>query len=129
MENPQYIGVKERKKLVNKEKLIEMIEAELVKADQAQNDVAFDKHIYAIHTLTALYTNTDDRAKSSSSRDITHTAVQTNTSTKQATSSQAVTDEEIRLMGGKVSPSKTTTSNARMVTDDEIGNGESLFDF
>lgn len=128
MENPQYIGVKERKKLVNKEKLIEMIEAELVKADQAQNDVAFDKHIYAIHTLTALYTNTDDRAKSSS-RDITHTAVQTNTSTKQATSSQSVTDEEIRLMGGKVSPSKTTTSNARMVTDDEIGNGESLFDF
>lgn len=128
MENPQYIGVKERKKLVNKEKLIEMIETELVKADQAQNDVAFDKHIYAIHTLTALYTNTDDRAKSSS-RDITHTAVQTNTSTKQATSSQAVTDEEIRLMGGKVSPSKTTTTNARMVTDDEIGNGESLFDF
>ncbi len=128
MENPQYIGVKERKKLVNKEKLIEMIEAELVKADQAQNDVAFDKHIYAIHTLTALYTNTDDRAKSSS-RDITHTAVQMNASTKQATSSQSVTDEEIRLMGGKVSPSKTTTSNARMVTDDEIGNGESLFDF
>ncbi len=128
MENPQYIGVKERKKPVNKEKLIEMIEAELVKADQAQNDVAFDKHIYAIHTLTALYTNTDDREKSSS-RDITHTAVQTNTSTKQTTSSQSVTDEEIRLMGGKVSPSKTTTSNARMVTDDEIGNGESLFDF
>ncbi|WP_432370300.1 DUF5327 family protein [Staphylococcus chromogenes] len=113
---------------MNKEKLIEMIEAELVKADQAQNDVAFDKHIYAIHTLTALYTNTDDRAKSSS-RDITHTAVQMNASTKQATSSQSVTDEEIRLMGGKVSPSKTTTSNARMVTDDEIGNGESLFDF
>ena len=115
---------------MNKEKLIEMIEVELVKADQATNHADFDKHIYAIHTLTALYTTTDDREMQTPSIDVAHTAVQTNTSTKTATSSKSVSDEEIRLMGGKVSPKRqTTTSNERMVTDDEIGNGESLFDF
>lgn len=46
--------------------------------------------------------------------------------------STQVTDEEIRMMGGKVSSSSATaqtTSDQRMVTDDEIGNGASIFDF
>lgn len=41
---------------MNKDKLIQLLEHELVQADAATTDAAFEKHIYAIHTLTALYT-------------------------------------------------------------------------
>lgn len=41
---------------MNKDKLIQLLEHELVQADAATTDAAFEKHIYAIHALTALYT-------------------------------------------------------------------------
>ncbi|SGX19064.1 Uncharacterised protein [Staphylococcus argenteus] len=48
-----------------------------------------------------------------------------------------VTAAEIEAMGGKVSAqqsqsrpyTQTTTQQQRLTTDDEIGNGESIFDF
>ncbi|EGQ1602036.1 hypothetical protein FD676_10565 [Staphylococcus pseudintermedius] len=107
---------------MNKDKLIQLLEHELVQADAATTDAAFEKHIYAIHALTALYTRQETSAPSRSSSTVTP---------KRQVSTQ-VTDEEIRMMGGKVSSSSTTaqtTSDQRMVTDDEIGNGASIFDF
>ncbi|MGS4002901.1 DUF5327 family protein [Staphylococcus pseudintermedius] len=107
---------------MNKDKLIQLLEHELVQADAATTDAAFEKHIYAIHALTALYTVQETSAPSRSSSTVTP---------KRQVSTQ-VTDEEIRMMGGKVSSSSATaqtTSDQRMVTDDEIGNGASIFDF
>ncbi|MEH7948692.1 DUF5327 family protein [Staphylococcus pseudintermedius] len=107
---------------MNKDKLIQLLEHELVQADAATTDAAFEKHIYAIHALTALYTGQETSASSRSSSTVTP---------KRQASTQ-VTDEEIRMMGGKVSSSSATaqtTSDQRMVTDDEIGNGASIFDF
>ena len=37
---------------MNKEKLIALIERELVQADEAASEAEFSKHMYAIHTLT-----------------------------------------------------------------------------
>lgn len=107
---------------MNKDKLIQLLEHELVQADAATSDAAFEKHMYAIHALTGLYTGQE---ASDHTRAISHV-----TPKKQAATQ--VTDEEIRLMGGKVSSSSqntSTTSDQRMVTDDEIGNGASIFDF
>ena len=38
---------------MNKDKLIQLIEQELVQADEAQTESEFEKHMYAIHTLTS----------------------------------------------------------------------------
>ncbi|EPU7792069.1 DUF5327 family protein [Staphylococcus pseudintermedius] len=108
---------------MNKDKLIQLLEHELVQADAATTDAAFEKHIYAIHALTALYTGQETSAPSRCS---------SSTVTPKRQASTQVTDEEIRMMGGKVSSSSATaqtTSDQRMVTDDEIGNGASIFDF
>ncbi|MGV3042657.1 DUF5327 family protein [Staphylococcus rostri] len=104
---------------MQKEKLIQLLEHELMQADQATTDAAFDKHMHAIHTLTALYT---DQATPQTT--VSRPAATPSTSTK-------VSEEEIRLMGGRVTESNTapTTSDNRLVTDDAIGNGESIFDF
>ncbi|UEX89886.1 DUF5327 family protein [Staphylococcus ratti] len=116
---------------MNKDKLIELIEAELIKADAAANDTDFDKHMYAIHTLTSLYIEATPSKVSKPSSPSTMYAQQPSVGSKVTT--QGVTDEEIRLMGGKVSVSKSNDvsapSHQRMKTDDEIGNGESIFDF
>ena len=51
---------------------------------------------------------------------------------KQQTSQKHdVTAAEIEAMGGKVPQSmkKHHTSNNMMITDDHVGNGESIFDF
>lgn len=76
---------------MNKDKLIQLLEHELVQADAATTDAAFEKHIYAIHALTALYTGQETSAPSRSSSTVTP---------KRQASTQ-VTDEEIRMMGGK----------------------------
>ncbi|KIX90739.1 hypothetical protein TP70_06355 [Staphylococcus microti] len=102
---------------MQKEKLIQLLEHELMQADQATTDAAFDKHMYAIHTLTALYT---DQATPKATSHVETT-----------TASTKVSDEEIRLMGGRVTETNTVpkTADNRLVTDDAIGNGESIFDF
>ncbi|MBI5975094.1 DUF5327 family protein [Staphylococcus canis] len=101
---------------MNKEKLLQLLEEELVQADESQTDTEFEKHIYAIYKLAALYTDANER-----SQPVKRTSV----------SSSTVTADEIRRMGGKVEQPKKTesTQSQRMVTDDEIGNGESIFDF
>ncbi|UNB45930.1 DUF5327 family protein [Staphylococcus coagulans] len=108
---------------MNKEKLIQLLEQELVQADAATTDEAFHKHIYAIHTLTSLYVD-EETPKFSK-----HKLSETNKNRHTSLSSE-VTDEEIKMMGGKVSSSpQQLGSNQRMVTDDEVGNGASIFDF
>ena len=53
-----------------------------------------------------------------------------------ASKKQGISAEEIQAMGGKVPASSTKFTNAntslnanKLVTDDEIGNGDSIFDF
>ena len=41
--------------MMRNDKMIHLIEQELVQADEAQTEAEFEKHMYAIHTLT-LYT-------------------------------------------------------------------------
>ena len=74
--------------------------------------------------------------------DFTHTDIDTQNKLMKTTNQQKsyddVTPEEIQAMGGKVThtnhsnkgQSSSTLSNSNlMTTDDEIGNGESIFDF
>ncbi|MCE5006546.1 DUF5327 family protein [Staphylococcus equorum] len=129
---------------MEKDKVIQLIEQELVAADEANNNAEFEKHIYAIHTLTSLVTESTSQHKSYkdntydvSSSFQTSTIVSNGTSKPQSTSKKpAVSEEEIRAMGGKTSQpapqnsvSDTSLTANKLVTDDEIGNGDSIFDF
>ncbi|MCH8647032.1 YwdI family protein [Staphylococcus lugdunensis] len=131
---------------MDREKIIQLIEQELVQADEASNEQQFEKHIYAIHTLTSLYTTTTSghRASQETSQDdimgpTFSTTVKSNTrSAVQQTGHKQtakVTAAEIEAMGGKVpnfmksSHNTNVASSNTMVTDDEIGNGDSIFDF
>ncbi|MDU0461492.1 DUF5327 family protein [Staphylococcus ureilyticus] len=123
---------------MKKEKIIQLIEQELVQADEAKNDAEFEKHIYAIHTLTSLVNSSNSKHhfkdntysvsdSFKSSRNVEQTA---------ASKKQGISPEEIQAMGGKVPASSTKFANAntslnanKLVTDDEIGNGDSIFDF
>ncbi|REH75045.1 DUF5327 family protein [Staphylococcus felis] len=112
---------------MNKERLIQLLEEELVQADAAKTDAAFDKHIYAIYKLTSLYSESER----SLSQNAKVTEMPPSAMQNQSISKSKVTQEEIRRMGGKTPPSTNSaqSNNQRMVTDDEIGNGESIFDF
>ena len=129
---------------MEKDKVIQLIEQELVAADEANNNAEFEKHIYAIHTLTSLVTGSTSQHKSYkdntydvSSSFQTSTIVSNGTSKPQSASKKpAVSEEEIRAMGGKTSQlapqnsvSDTSLTANKLVTDDEIGNGDSIFDF
>ena len=133
---------------MDKEQIIQLIERELVQADEANNNQEFEKHMYAIHTLTSLYANHDVTTSSrrSKSHDFTDTVAapsfsknnntMTSSGTNYSTSSSKskVTAAEIEAMGGKVPDSMKSSQNNNlpantMVTDDEVGNGESIFDF
>ena len=46
---------------MEKDKIVQLIEQELVQADEAKNDAEFEKHIYAIHTLTSLVTSSNSK--------------------------------------------------------------------
>ncbi|MCH4337353.1 MULTISPECIES: DUF5327 family protein [Staphylococcus] len=127
---------------MNRAQVIQLIEHELVQADEATNEQQFEKHMYAIHTLTSIYANDVSKTASSKSQgqDFTNTVAtslskvnqSSNTSSSQGKSK--VTAAEIEAMGGKVPDSMKSSQNNSlpsntMVTDDEIGNGESIFDF
>lgn len=129
---------------MEKDKIIQLIEQELVAADEAKHNAEFEKHIYAIHTLTSLVTGSTSQHKSYkdntynvSSSFQTSTIVSNGTSKPQSASKKpAVSEEEIRAMGGKTSQpapqnsvSDTSLTANKLVTDDEIGNGDSIFDF
>lgn len=123
---------------MNKEKLIALIERELVQADEASNEAEFNKHIYAIHTLTSLYTDSDSSnvsTRSSKQTSMTYQQAPSATSPSQTTHSQ-VSAAEIKAMGGKVSSQHSSSdlstppgNSNKMITDDELGNGDFIFDF
>ncbi|UMT81849.1 YwdI family protein [Staphylococcus roterodami] len=124
--------------MVNKETLITKIEQELVQAEQAQNDHAFEKHMYAIHILTSLYAATSNTSYIGERPLNYRFANQNQVSQSQRTQpTHQVTAAEIEAMGGKVSTQQSqskqytqnTTQQQRLATDDDIGNGESIFDF
>ncbi|AVO03003.1 MULTISPECIES: DUF5327 family protein [Staphylococcus] len=125
---------------MNKEKLIALIERELVQADEAASEAEFSKHMYAIHTLTSLYTDSDSSdvpARSSKQTSMTYQQAPSVTSPSYTTSSHSqVSAAEIKAMGGKVSSQQNSSNlstppgnSNKMVTDDELGNGDSIFDF
>ncbi|MCS5349966.1 YwdI family protein [Staphylococcus aureus] len=126
--------------MVNKETLITKIEQELVQAEQAQNEHAFEKHMYAIHILTSLYATTSNTSYIGEQPLNYSIANQNQVSQSQRTQpTHQVTAAEIEAMGGKVSTHSTHHHNKsysqpsnqqqRLATDDDIGNGESIFDF
>ena len=123
---------------MEKDKIVQLIEQELVQADEAKNDAEFEKHIYAIHTLTSLVTSSNSKQHF---RDNTYSLSSSFQSARNVTQhasgkKQDISPEEIKAMGGKVSQSsaqnthnKHSLNTNKLVTDDEIGNGDSIFDF
>ena len=116
---------------MNKEQLIQLIEQELVQADEAQDEQQFEKHMYAIHTLTSLYSDVSKRPSKKSKLDFTNIVTSESSFSNKPSNYSAITAAEIEAMGGKVPQTMKhqTKSSNMMVTDDEIGNGESIFDF
>ena len=47
---------------MNKEQILQLIEQELIQADEAQTDTEFEKHMYAIHMLTSLVSSHQSRS-------------------------------------------------------------------
>ncbi|WP_437271950.1 DUF5327 family protein [Staphylococcus succinus] len=128
---------------MEKEKIIQLIEQELVQADEAHNSVEFEKHMYAIHTLTGLITHTSNQTyKDNNMSSVSNSFKSTSQSNVDNPVSQTkqnhhgISAEELRAMGGNVTSqaqphtvSDTSLSSNKLVTDDEIGNGDSIFDF
>lgn len=123
---------------MEKEKIIQLIEQELVQADEAKNDAEFEKHIYAIHTLTSLVNSSNNKHHFKDNTYSVADSFKSSRNVEQTTASmkQGISTEEIQAMGGKVPASSTKFTNAntslnsnKLVTDDEIGNGDSIFDF
>lgn len=123
---------------MNKDNIIELIEHELVQADEAQSDADFEKHMYAIHTLTSLYTSGSSNIRKT--RDNTYNVASSFKKTvHNSNSSNEPTDisaEELQAMGAKVPSSMkhqssvhNTSQGSKLTTDDNIGNGDSIFDF
>ena len=120
--------------MMRNDKMIHLIEQELVQADEAQTEAEFEKHMYAIHMLTSLVSSHQSRStieKLNRSKPM-NSNIKDDYEMKQQTSQKHdVTAAEIEAMGGKVPQSmkKHHTSNNMMITDDQVGNGESIFDF
>ncbi|MGJ5713046.1 DUF5327 family protein [Staphylococcus auricularis] len=124
---------------MNKDKMIQLIEQELVQADEATSSVDFEKHMYAIHALTSLYTEgaaSHDDSQSTTSKPSTFSTQSQSSSTSQSSAKNQVTAAEIKAMGGEVPASMkqradhtSSLPSNQMITDDEIGNGDSIFDF
>lgn len=121
---------------MEKDKIIQLIEQELVQADEANSNAEFEKHIYAIHTLTSLVSDNSSSKKIYSDNSFNVSSSFKASKSQNVSSKQGVSEDEIRAMGGKVSgvSSSNTSTNPsltanKLVTDDEIGNGDSIFDF
>ena len=122
-------------RIINKEQILQLIEQELVQADEAQTDTEFEKHMYAIHTLTSLYTSSDNQTSVQDRHDVSNAQAlssQRKESNQSNHNKNQVSAAEIEAMGGKVPQSmknEHTSHSNLMTTDDNIGNGESIFDF
>ncbi|MBM2657874.1 DUF5327 family protein [Staphylococcus pseudoxylosus] len=121
---------------MEKEKIIQLIEQELVQADEAQSNTDFEKHIYAIHTLTSLVTETRSNKQRYSDNSFNVSSSFKSSKVQQGNTQSHISENEIRAMGGKVPNSSsqnvttdTVLNSNKLVTDDEIGNGDSIFDF
>lgn len=121
---------------MEKDKIIQLIEQELVQADEANSNAEFEKHIYAIHTLTSLVSDNSSSKKVYSDNSFNVSSSFKASKSQNISSKQGVSEDEIHAMGGKVSgvsSSNTSTNSSltanKLVTDDEIGNGDSIFDF
>ncbi|MCU5746861.1 DUF5327 family protein [Staphylococcus sp. SQ8-PEA] len=131
---------------MNKDKLIQLIEDELLEAEEAEAEHEFEKHMYAIHALTSLYANEKTRhykmqnhqhSQYNDKQPIYQTSLDDKhhfTLSQRSSTTNDVTIDEIKAMGGKVPEQMKSTSDTglpsnKMVTDDEIGNGDSIFDF
>lgn len=121
---------------MNKDNIIELIERELVQADEAQSDADFEKHMYAIHTLTSLYTT--GSSKSTKARDNTYNVAssfkKTGDKPNSSSKSEDISAAELQAMGAKIpssmqQQSSNSTQSSKLTTDDNIGNGDSIFDF
>ena len=119
--------------MMRNDKMIHLIEQELVQADEAQTEAEFEKHMYAIH-INSLYTSSDnqtsvDRHEASNAQVLSSQRKESNQSNH---NKNQVSAAEIEAMGGKVPQSmknEHTSHSNLMTTDDNIGNGESIFDF
>ena len=118
---------------MNQDKIVQFIERELVQAEEAQTDAEFEKHMYAIHTLTSLFSTNVSAMTNQSNMPVSHLKTHaSNESTQSRTKTKDVSVAEIKAMGGKIPASmkrKHDSSSNIMTTDDNIGNGESIFDF
>lgn len=90
-----------------KTQLIQQIEAELNKAKNAEGEM-FKRHMYAVETLARVVAETP--------------SVQQPVIEQQQES--GITQAELKMMGAVVTP-----KNSKAVTDDGLGNGDSLFEF
>ena len=111
--------------MMNKDKMIQLIENELLQAEEASNETEFEKHMYAIHTLTSLYT-TSTKQHTTSYPLASEVSSSVSTQIPSDQSKKQVSAAEIKAMGGKVSQSmqqhkasKSLDSN-RLTTDDEL---------
>lgn len=90
---------------MNKKQILQLIEQELVQADEAQTDTEFEKHMYAIHMLTSLVSSHQSRStieKLNRSKPM-NSNIKDDYEMKQQTSQKHdVTVAEIEAMGGKV---------------------------
>ncbi|MEQ6029715.1 DUF5327 family protein [Staphylococcus saccharolyticus] len=122
---------------MNQDKIVQFIEQELVQAEEAQTDAEFEKHMYAIHTLTSLFSTGVSAMtplnSNQSNMPVSHLKTHaSNESTQSRKKTNDVSVAEIKAMGGKVPASmkgKHDSSSNIMTTDDNIGKGESIFDF
>ena len=57
--------------MMRNNKMIHLIEQELVQADEAHTEAEFEKHMYAIHTLT-LYTSSDNQTSVQDRHDVSN---------------------------------------------------------
>ncbi|MGE7363530.1 DUF5327 family protein, partial [Staphylococcus cohnii] len=85
---------------MEKEKIIQLIEQELVQADEAKNDAEFEKHIYAIHTLTSLVNSSNDKQHVKDNTYSVSTSFKSSQNVKHATTreKQGISPEEIQAM-------------------------------
>ena len=96
--------------------------------------------MYAIHTLTSLYTN--DTSNNRKTRDNTYNVASSfknsvhNSNQSSSNKSTDISAEELQAMGAKVpstmqqqSSVQNSTQGSKLTTDDNIGNGDSIFDF
>ena len=77
------------------------------------------------------WTTVSKRPSKKSKHDFTNIVTSESSFSNKPSNHSAITAAEIEAMGGKVPQTMKhqTKSSNMMVTDDEIGNGESIFDF